>query len=120
MNGVVDDQLRALIEISILRDVKSPAKNVTAWIDTAFDGHLVFPVKLIQDLQLETLAQTEAILADGQKVVLQSFLCYVNWFGKLMQLQVIANEGKFPLLGTGLLANRALLIDYAARVVSLT
>ena len=41
-------------------------KYVTAWIDTASDGHLVFPQRLINELQLEPLVETEAILADGQ------------------------------------------------------
>jgi predicted aspartyl protease len=92
---------------------------VTTWIDTAFDGHLVFPSKLIAELGLETLVETEAILADGSKVVLETFICFVDWFGDRLALQVIANEGSFPLLGTGLLNRRVLHVDYAARTVAL-
>ena len=92
---------------------------MTAWIDTAFDGHLVFPTPLIEELKLESLADTDAILADGRKVILETFLCYLEWFGKLIPLQVVANEGKLPLLGTGLLENHVLLIDYTHKELTI-
>ena len=56
--------------------------------------------------------ETEAILADGKRVTLETFICYVDWFGKLIPLQVITNDGKLPLLGTGLLDKRVLHVDY--------
>ena len=93
--------------------------SVTAWIDTAFDGHLVFPEQLIRDLELESLAETEAVLADGKLVTLETYICYVHWFGNLIPLQVVANDGKLPLLGTGLLEERILRIDYLEKKLTL-
>lgn len=93
---------------------------MTSWIDTAFDGYLVFPQALIDKLSLEPLAETEAVLADGSIVALETYLCYVDWFGQRMPLQVVANEGRFPLLGTGLLKQRILSIDYGNRELTLT
>ena len=112
MIGKVDDRNRALIDVEVRRTPNSQGTRVTAWIDTAFDGHLVFPLPLIKELDLPSLVDTEAILADGRKVVLETFVCHVNWFGELIPLQVIANDGKLPLLGTGLLENHVLHVDY--------
>lgn len=120
MNGVVDEKGRALLEVPISRRLADAGTNVTMWIDTAFDGHLVFPVDLIEQLGLESLVETEAILADGSKVTLETFLCYVDWFGVKMAIQVIANDGRFPLLGTGLLEKRVLHVDYDQKELSLT
>jgi clan AA aspartic protease len=119
MNGTVDAQNRALLEIGIRNSPGGAPENVVTWIDTAFDGHLVFSRSMIERLQLESLVETEAILADGQKVVLENLLCHVEWFGTLRPLQVIANEGKLPLLGTELLTGRVLHIDYAQRQLTL-
>lgn len=119
MIGIVDDRGRALVTISVSKNLAGPAVPVTAWIDTAFDGHLVFSKKLIQELDLDTLAETEAILADGSKVALETYLCFLDWFGDRKALQVIANDGTFPLLGTGLLERRVLHIDYAQRSLTL-
>jgi clan AA aspartic protease len=120
MNGIVDDTDRALIEIEVSRTHRGPTSQVTAWIDTAFDGHLVFSSKLIRELKLESLVETEAILADGTRVTLETFVCYMEWFGRWQAMQVIANDGRFPLLGTGLLAGRQLFIDYQSKVLSLS
>lgn len=119
MIGRVDERCRALLTISVRKSLASPAAEVTTWIDTAFDGHLVFPRRLIEELQLDSLVETEALLADGSKVVLETFICFVDWFGDRMALQVIANDGSFPLLGTGLLEGRVLQIDYPQRSLTL-
>ncbi len=119
MIGIVDEHDRALLAIVVRKGLMSPGVSVTTWIDTAFDGHLVFPQSLITELELESLVETEAILADGRKVILQTYLCYIEWQGTVVPLQVIANDGKFPLLGTGLLAGQILHIDYVAKQLSL-
>ncbi len=89
------------------------------WIDTAFNGHFVFPQQLIEQLGLTQFAATDAVLADGSCVTLESYVCYVDWLGSIVPAQVIANDGKFPLLGTELLSNRNLHIDYANRQLTL-
>jgi clan AA aspartic protease len=110
--GHVDEQGRALIEVPISKTPKGRETLVATWIDTAFDGHLVFPLQLIEQLGLETLAETEAILADGTKETFETYLCYVDWFGEKHPLQVIASDARFPLLGVGLLMNHDLHISY--------
>ena len=119
MIGHVDDKGRALLEVSISKNLSGHYTAVTAWIDTAFDGHLVFSRKLIEELDLDTLVETEAILADGSKVVLETCVCFLDWFGNQVPLQVIANDGIYPLLGTGLLDQRVLHVDYVQKSLSL-
>jgi clan AA aspartic protease len=120
LNGRVDESSRTLIDIANRRTESEATTVVTAWIDTAFNGHLVFPQEMIEELRLQQEAATDAVLADGSRVTLESFACWVEWFGELVRAQVVGNNGKLPLLGTELLANRKLLIDYAARFVSIS
>jgi clan AA aspartic protease len=119
VNGRVDEGNRALIDIPVSSKIDRESVQVVAWIDTAFDGHLVFSADLITELGLESLVETEAILADGSKVLLETFICFVDWFGERIPVQVIANEGKYPLLGTGLLERRQLSINYVTKELSL-
>jgi clan AA aspartic protease len=118
MIGYVDSSGRALLNIPICKSSDGEYVEITAWIDTAFDGHLVFSMETIERLELESLVETEAILADGSRVTLKTFICYVDWFGQLQPVQVIANEGRFPLLGTGLLDERVLHVDYRAKTLT--
>lgn len=120
MKGFVDDRNRALLPIRVASGLNSLVAEVLVWIDTAFDGHLVFSKELIRRLKLDSLVETEAILADGSRVALESYYCVVDWFGEKVPVQVIENEGKFPLLGTGLLDGRTILICYNAKTVGIT
>lgn len=120
MNGHVDDSLRALLELQVGNTPAEQSTTITVWIDTAFDGFLVLSKSLIESLKLDQEAAAEAILADGRHVTLESYVCHVDWFGEAMAAQVIANEGKLPLLGTELLANRRLVVDYVEGSVSVS
>jgi clan AA aspartic protease len=117
--GTVDARSRALLEVLVSNRLHDDYKPVTTWIDTAFDGHLVFSLELIRELALDALAETEAVLADGSIVVMDTYVCYLEWLGRRMPLQVVANEGKFPLLGTGLLEQRILHVDYVKKTLAL-
>ena len=120
MKGRVDDNKRALLNVPVRSNPGGDSSAVDAWIDTAFDGHFVFSTKLIEELGLDTLVETEAILADGTKVTLDTFVAYIEWFGQVIPVQVVANDGQFPLLGTALLDERRLLIDYRGQTVDLS
>ncbi len=119
MNGLVDDELRALVDIKISSPGKGPSKDVTVWIDTAFNGSLVLPESVIEDLLLPQQSTAEAILADGQKVELATFGCEIDWFGKSYVSQVTTNASRYGLLGTMLLRDRKLTVDYQGKLVTI-
>ena len=120
MIGHVDESNRALIDIKVRAEKNVDFSTVTAWVDTAFNGHLLFSRELIEALQLPQEAATQAILADGSVVLLESFACIVEWGEKSIIAQVMANDGKLPLLGTELLSHCVLIVDYKSRKLSLT
>ena len=120
MNGIVDESLRALLDVPVAAEKDALKEPLSVWIDTAFNGCLVIPRPHIKRLGLKQASTTQAILADGHLVDLETFTCYLDWFGSVYRTQVVANDGEFPLLGTTLLADRKLMIDYAAKSVVLT
>jgi clan AA aspartic protease len=119
VKGIVDEELRALIDISISAIGGVNKEPLQVWIDTAFNGGLVIPRSVIERLGLKEASSAPAILADGQLVDLTTFTCYLSWFGKEYRTQVVANDGEFPLLGTMLLADHRLLVEYKLKSVSL-
>jgi clan AA aspartic protease len=119
MNGTVDDDLRALVEVHLGGVRHGPKSAVVAWVDTAFNGGLVLPKPEIERLGLKEHSLTAAVLADGQLVDLPTYTCFLDWFGKEYRTQVVANEGAHPLLGTMLLDGHDLSISYRRRTLSL-
>jgi predicted aspartyl protease len=115
----VDDQRRALVRVPVAASREGPRHDIAAWVDTAFNGGLTIPRALIEGLGLPQESSIEATLADGRTVALETFGCYFDWFGGTFQTQVVASDGVYPLLGSLLLADRRLTIDYRARTVEL-
>ena len=119
MNGTVDDDLRALLEVQIGGGPNGVKSTVLAWVDTAFNGGLVLPRHEIQRLGLKECSSTSAILADGQQAELPTYTGYLDWFGREYRTQIVASEGAHPLLGTMLLDGHDLLVSYKRRTVTL-
>ncbi len=119
MNGLVDESLRALLDVSVAAAKGAKKRVITVWIDTAFNGGLVMPRQHIERLGLKQASTTHAILADGRAADLETFTCHLDWFGNEYRTQVIASDGEFPLLGTLLLADRKLTVNYKTKTVVL-
>mgnify|MGYP007073314259 CR=1 FL=1 len=120
MNGVVDDELRALISLPVAAGRDAERVELSIWIDTAFNGGLVIPRDQIQSLGLAQESTAEAVLADGSMVELETYRCVFDWFGTIHETQIVASEGAFPLLGTMLLAGHKLTIDYGVNTVDIS
>ncbi len=119
MNGEVDSSARALIVLRVRSSQNAEAAPLIAWVDTAFTGELVIPQRTVETLGLQRSAAVTAGLADGTRVVLETYSCVVEWFGRERIVEVVGNDGQFPLLGVGLLHDRRLEIDYRSRTLSI-
>lgn len=119
MMGIVDAAGRALLIVTIVADSCPAGANVDVWIDTGFTGEIVFPIAIIRQPGLIQSGTIDAILADGSQILLDTYSCKIQWFNGERNLEVIANEGEFPLLGVGLLLGQELRIDYMNLTLSL-
>ena len=119
MNGHVDSNGRALVTVSIRPSDAAAAHEMRVWIDTGFNGDLVLPHQQIDELALPHSGTVKAILADGSEVALKTYACLIDWFGQERHLEVVANDGEYPLLGVGLLAGLDLHISYRSGKITI-
>lgn len=80
---------------------------------------MVLPHQKIEELALQHSGTVKAILADGSDIVLKTYACTIDWFGQEGHLEVIANDGEYPLLGIGLLIGRELRISYRSGEIAI-
>lgn len=119
MKGIVDDSGRAILPIQIFCGKHPLGVEVDTWIDTGFTGDLVLPESVVEELELEVTGSIDGILADGSQIELATHHCQLSWFGRIRDLEVIANTGQMPLLGVGLLLAKELRVDYVNLELSL-
>jgi clan AA aspartic protease len=113
----VDLAGRALVEISVRPPNSEQLRKLSAWVDTAFTGELVIPRREIERLDLTQSSAVVAGLADGNEVVLETFSCVVDWFGEERHVEAIESDSQYALLGTGLLRDHKLEVDYRLRTL---
>lgn len=119
MTGTVDAEGRALLTIQVCHPAGGPLTPIVAWVDTAFSADLVMPRTIIASLALPVAQTVQSVLGDGSSVRLDTYHADLDWFGTRRRIEVIANDGRFPLLGVGLLRGHRLDIDYPAQTLTL-
>jgi clan AA aspartic protease len=120
VKGLVDSAGRALVTIRLQHPISKAESALDAWIDTGFTGDLVLPQAQVATLGFPLGPVIGAVLADGRTVQLDTYSCLLEWFGQWKSIEVVANQGQFPLLGVALLKNHELHIDYRLKTVQLT
>jgi len=118
MTGSVDGSGRALVRIRLKNSTASAEAELDAWIDTGFTGELVLPQQTVTSLGLPLGPSVMARLADGSDIHLDTHTCHLEWFDKWRRIEVVANQGQYPLIGVGLLLDRELHIDYRAMTLT--
>jgi hypothetical protein len=63
--GRVDDYGRPLVSVVLKHPVSGAALTVDAWIDTAFQGDLLLPEKLVQSLALPVFSSMPGHVASS-------------------------------------------------------
>ncbi len=119
MTGTVDASGRALLPIRLKHPLTAVETVIEAWVDTGFTGDLVIPLNMVVSMVLPTGSTVRVGLADGNEVELNTFECLLEWFGTWKLIEVIANQGQFPLLGVGLLLDRELKINFLTGTLTL-
>ena len=117
MTGSVDSAGRALVRIRLRNTTNAMELELDAWVDTGFTGELVLPHQTVASLGLPLGPTIMARLADGSDIQLDTHTCLLEWFDEWRRIEVVANQGNYPLLGVGLLLDRDLHINFRTRDV---
>ena len=94
--------------------------SIEALIDTGFLGSLIVPRHLASDLELRFEGFEKFHTVTGQVFVAPAYTLEANWLGRRLRLPIaISTDVHEALLGSQLLKNCVLTIDYANRSVSI-
>jgi predicted aspartyl protease len=72
---------------------------------------LTLPVGAVGAMNLPLFSTTVTILADGTQSLIPTHIATIDWHGEEILVPVLAMGGK-PLLGTGLLSQCRLLVEF--------
>lgn len=112
--GTVNELLEACITIRF-----DQQNSLECIIDTGFSGALMLPHSFIAQLQAQQIGSEFFTLAGGQEIESEIFVLAIFWFGKQRFINVVASNAEDALIGTELLRNSVLHINYPTSKVEI-
>jgi clan AA aspartic protease len=109
--GSVNSRLEATLPLQVLGPNRQ--QQITAVIDTGYNGELSLPMAVITALSLPPLAPGRVRLADASRRILRRYRAEVIWDGQRRTVRVLCVEGD-PLIGTALLSGYRMEADFVA------
>jgi len=108
--GVVNDDLEPRVALTF---VSSTGRRVVTEVvvDTAFEGFVALPRRIVRLLRRFKRGTVRTLLADNSESRTDYYVCTVIWNGRSRNVQVLVMDGN-PLLGTGLLRDHSLDINF--------
>ncbi len=90
-----------------------------AIIDTGFNGELELPERLRSHVNAQFVGRATSLLAANQRIEEDVFLVDFPFDGRTVRVQATFVDGDEILIGTGMLRDYRLQIDFPARTVAI-
>lgn len=116
IKGYVDKYLQAKVPIAVL-DKAGHISPLDAVLDTGFNGQLCISINELSKIDLTFLHSEKFELADGRIADRDVFLGQIIFDGQKRLVTVILSGSRDTLIGTFLLADKKLEIDYPKQSV---
>lgn len=107
--GVVNGDLEAVIRFKV-RGYGGQVQEITAVIDTGFNGFLTLSPLLVRQLNLPHIGQSRALMANGQQVLVDLYEVSTLWDGQWRAVEADAAEAD-ALMGMALLHRHSVYIE---------
>lgn len=109
IEGAVNTALEAVITL-VVSGTAERSRQVSALIDTGYNGHIALPPEMVHDLGLIRVGSTTAELANGDETDFETYIASVDWSGNQRGITVHQVKSR-PLAGMQLLEGHRLQID---------
>lgn len=112
IDGYVDfSTLSPMVRVKLISSNDEEIEYL-AIIDTGYNGEVILPGSKVQEMGLEFLGTIDSELANGEIVEIELFRGRIKWFDKTQEIAIGASQSNDTLLGTLLLINCELNVDF--------
>jgi clan AA aspartic protease len=113
--GFVNENLEAVLEIRLTN-----GSNIQCVIDTGFNGSFIFPKSFAIENSMQFVGKEEVTMVEQNTIFIETALAKVNWLGEDFLIQILVSENDESLVGTQMLIDSRLEIDYQDFSVEIT
>jgi len=98
----------------------SNGSQIECVLDTGFNGLLLLPRKFIEDNSLDFVGRESVIMVEQNTTEVDIASGEINWLDKKLSVRILVSETDESLIGTQMLIDSLLEIDYKNRLVKIT
>jgi clan AA aspartic protease len=114
MNGYFNERDEPVVTLDV------GSLSIEVLVDTGFGGSLIIPGNIAHQLDLEFVGPEEFRSVTGETFLADAFSIRMDWLGKSIRVPVATSkEVNLSLLGSHLLRDCRLTIDYRYRTVTI-
>jgi len=117
IEGSIEDGLYPKIDIAIISG--NETYNLKALVDSGFDSDLGLNYKYADLFHLEIEDYILVEYANGKFEEEISCTGYIYWFNKVKKIQIILSEDEEPTIGTRLLQNSIVTMDFIKNLITI-
>ena len=118
IKGKISDNNEPLISLKLKGATRS--HKVLAIIDTGFNGYLAVPRNIIMGQGWQLIGSEKYEVATGKLEVFDVFLGEIEWGKKSKSVYAMVTDSQDILIGTKLLKDSTLIINFPAKKVRIT
>jgi clan AA aspartic protease len=113
--GFVNESLEAVLSVKLANGSK-----IECVIDTGFNGAFLFPRKFAEENLMRFVGKEEVTMVEQNTTFIETALAKVHWLGDDFAIQILISENDECLIGTQMLVDSKLEIDYKKLTVKIT
>jgi clan AA aspartic protease len=113
--GIVNESLEAVVNVKFTN-----GSMIECAIDTGFNGWLLLPRRFIEENSMRFIGLEKVTMVEENEIFVETALAKVNWLESEFSTKILVSETEESLIGTQMLANAVLEIDYENVCVKIT
>jgi clan AA aspartic protease len=113
--GVVNENLEAVVEVKLQNGAM-----IEGVLDTGFNGSLLLPRKFAGENSMLFLGLEQVELVEEISVEIETALAEISWLGEDISIRIYISDTGDALIGTEMLIDSVLEIDYKNLMVKIT
>ncbi len=113
--GIVNENLEAVLQVRLTNGA-----TIKCVLDTGFNGSLLLPREFVEINAMLFVGREKVMMVEEISTEIDTAIAEVNWLDEEFSIRIFISETNESLIGTQMLSDTLLEIDYKNRTVKIT
>ena len=95
-------------------------RKIQLLLDTGFNGHIMLPASIINELALDQIGVSDYLTASGDDRLTKVYIAKIEFFDEKIEVPILSTDADFALAGMELFHNCRIIIERSKDIVEVT